>query len=57
LEALRQQQEEQPKTVYFDRVDFTHGVPHKKTTGKAAPEASDEAGAVSAEPPVKAAGK
>lgn len=57
LEALRQQQEEQPKTVYFDRVDFTHGVPHKKTTGKAAPEASDEAGAVSAEPSVKAAGK
>lgn len=29
-EALRVQQEEQPKTVYFDRVDFTHGVPSKK---------------------------
>lgn len=28
LEAHRQQQEAQPKTVYFDRIDFTHGVPH-----------------------------
>jgi AraC-like DNA-binding protein/mannose-6-phosphate isomerase-like protein (cupin superfamily) len=29
-EAHRMQQEAQPKTVYFDRVDFTHGVPLKK---------------------------
>ena len=29
-EAQRMQQEAQPKTVYFDRVDFTHGVPLKK---------------------------
>lgn len=32
LEAQRQQQDEQPKTVYFDHLDFTHGVPHKKET-------------------------
>jgi AraC-like DNA-binding protein/mannose-6-phosphate isomerase-like protein (cupin superfamily) len=30
LEAQRRQQDEQPKTVYYDRVDFTHGVPLKK---------------------------
>lgn len=30
LEAQRTRQEQQPKTVYFDRVDFTHGVPIKK---------------------------
>ncbi len=30
VEEQRQQQEPQPKTVYFDRLDFTHGVPHKK---------------------------
>jgi AraC-like DNA-binding protein/mannose-6-phosphate isomerase-like protein (cupin superfamily) len=30
LEAQRNRQEDQPKTVYFDRIDFTHGVPHKK---------------------------
>jgi AraC-like DNA-binding protein/mannose-6-phosphate isomerase-like protein (cupin superfamily) len=30
LEAHRQLQEPQPKTVYFDRLDFTHGVPHEK---------------------------
>ncbi len=30
LEAQRTKQEDQPKTVYFDRVDFTHGVPTKK---------------------------
>jgi AraC-like DNA-binding protein len=30
LEALRNKQDEQPKTVYFDRVDFTHGVPLAK---------------------------
>lgn len=29
-EAHRTQKEDQPKTVYFDRVDFTHGVPIKK---------------------------
>jgi len=34
LEASRQAQEEQPKTVYHDRLDFTHGVP----AGKATPE-------------------
>lgn len=32
LEALRQVQDEQPKTVYHDHVDFTHGVPTGKTT-------------------------
>ncbi len=30
LEASRQAQEEQPKTVYHDRLDFTHGVPAGK---------------------------
>lgn len=34
LEAHRQQQEEQPKTVYYDRLDFTHGQPKPKATGK-----------------------
>jgi AraC-like DNA-binding protein/mannose-6-phosphate isomerase-like protein (cupin superfamily) len=33
LEAHRRQQEEQPKTVYYDHVDYTHGVPHKKEPG------------------------
>jgi AraC-like DNA-binding protein len=32
LEALRHRQEEQPKTVYFDHLDFSHGVPHGKET-------------------------
>ncbi|SDR96519.1 Helix-turn-helix domain-containing protein [Opitutus sp. GAS368] len=31
LEAQRQLQDEQPKTVYHDRLDFTHGVPAEKT--------------------------
>lgn len=30
LEQHRQQQEAQPKTVYFDHLDYTHGVPHQK---------------------------
>jgi AraC-like DNA-binding protein/mannose-6-phosphate isomerase-like protein (cupin superfamily) len=30
LETQRTQQEEQPKTVYFDRLDFTHGIPRRK---------------------------
>lgn len=30
LDARRQEQEQQPKTVYYDHVDFTHGVPQKK---------------------------
>lgn len=33
IEAQRQQQEQQPKTVYYDRLDYTHGVPAKKSTG------------------------
>ena len=32
LEAQRQVQDEQPKTVYHDHVDFTHGVPAGKDT-------------------------
>ena len=32
LEAQRVRQDEQPKTVYYDHLDFTHGVPHKKET-------------------------
>lgn len=37
LEAQRKRPEGQPKTVYFDRLDFTAGVPHAKeipTAGK-----------------------
>jgi len=30
IEAHRKKQEEQPKTVYFDHLDFTHGVPLRK---------------------------
>jgi AraC-like DNA-binding protein len=30
LEEQRKQQEPQPKTVYFDRLDYTHGVPQTK---------------------------
>jgi AraC-like DNA-binding protein len=30
IETHRKQQEEKPKTVYFDHLDYTHGVPHKK---------------------------
>jgi AraC-like DNA-binding protein/mannose-6-phosphate isomerase-like protein (cupin superfamily) len=30
LEDQRKQQEPQPKTVYFDRLDYTHGVPQTK---------------------------
>lgn len=30
LEAQRQKHEEQPKTVYYDRLDYTYGVPLKK---------------------------
>ena len=37
IEAQRKKQEEQPKTVYFDHLDFTHGVPHKKETSPDAP--------------------
>lgn len=32
LEAARQQQDSQPKTVYHDRLDFTHGVPTPKAS-------------------------
>ena len=32
LETLRRAQDEQPKTVYHDHVDFTHGVPAGKET-------------------------
>jgi len=32
LETQRTHQEEQPKTVYYDHLDYTHGVPHKKET-------------------------
>jgi AraC-like DNA-binding protein/mannose-6-phosphate isomerase-like protein (cupin superfamily) len=32
LEAARNQQESKPKTVYHDRLDFTHGVPAPKAS-------------------------
>lgn len=32
VEALRQQREQNPKTVYHDRIDFSPGVPHGKET-------------------------
>jgi AraC-like DNA-binding protein len=31
LDAQRQQREAQPKTVYFNRLDYTHGAPKKKS--------------------------
>ena len=33
LEAMRKQVDEQPKTVYYDRLDFTHGEPKPKSAG------------------------
>lgn len=33
LDARRSQREAQPKTVYADHVDFSHGVPHPPTVG------------------------
>jgi AraC-like DNA-binding protein/mannose-6-phosphate isomerase-like protein (cupin superfamily) len=33
IDARRKEQEQQPKTVYYDHVDFTHGVPHQKEAG------------------------
>lgn len=36
LEAQRKKQDDQPKTVYHDRLDFTHGVPKKKPASPAA---------------------
>ena len=36
LEAARREQDKQPKTVYHDRVDYTHGTPKKKLAGSAA---------------------
>jgi AraC-like DNA-binding protein/mannose-6-phosphate isomerase-like protein (cupin superfamily) len=36
INALRNQRESQPKTVYADRVDFTHGTPREKPKGRAA---------------------
>jgi transcriptional regulator GlxA family with amidase domain len=30
LEAQRTQQEDRPKTVYYDHLDFTHGIPDPK---------------------------
>ncbi|MBI5767692.1 MAG: AraC family transcriptional regulator [Verrucomicrobia bacterium] len=37
LEAQRTQKEAQPKTVYFDRLDYTHGAPPAKPGSDAAP--------------------
>jgi AraC-like DNA-binding protein/mannose-6-phosphate isomerase-like protein (cupin superfamily) len=39
LEAQRQQREAQPKTVYFNRVDFTHGTPDTLPAPAARPRA------------------
>lgn len=40
LEAQRKQQEQQPKTVYYDHVDYTHGVPHEKESAAPADKSS-----------------
>jgi len=37
IEAHRRQQEERPKTVYFDHLDYTHGVPLDKAGPAARP--------------------
>jgi AraC-like DNA-binding protein len=39
LVAARHAAEKQPKTVYHDRVDYTHGTPKKKAAAKPAPAA------------------
>jgi AraC-like DNA-binding protein len=44
LEAQRKQRELQPKTVYFDRLDYTHGAPQTKipaAPGGVTPEPAD----------------
>lgn len=44
LDAQRTKRESQPKTVYFDRLDFTHGVPQDKSSpapGPARPVSAD----------------
>lgn len=48
IESARTKRESQPKTVYHDRLDFSHGVPAPKTPGAAAGRQADrEAGASS----------
>jgi len=37
LAADRNRAESQPKTVYFDRLDFTHGQPRQETVGRKSP--------------------
>lgn len=37
LEDRRKEQEQQPKTVYYDHLDFTHGVPQRKTEASGDP--------------------
>jgi AraC-like DNA-binding protein len=43
LETQRKLQEAQPKTVYFDRLDFTHGVPLDKAGSDAQPSVAPKA--------------
>ena len=42
IDAHRSEVESQPKTVYFDRLDFTHGQPRLATGGRKPTEALDE---------------
>ena len=43
LDAERKRIESQPKTVYFDRLDFTHGQPRRDTGGRKSPAPLGEA--------------
>ena len=47
LDSLRHEREQNPKTVYADRVDFTHGTPQRRNE---APEAAAADASTSAEP-------
>ncbi|HKB91749.1 MAG TPA: AraC family transcriptional regulator [Opitutaceae bacterium] len=42
LDAHRTKVESQPKTVFFDRLDFTHGQPKQETGRRSSPVSSDE---------------
>jgi len=46
LDADRSKVESQPKTVYFDRMDFTHGQPRQATASRKSPVALGEAAPV-----------
>ncbi len=46
MDADRNRVESQPKTVYFDRLDFSHGRPKQDTGGRKSPVTLGEAAPV-----------